>query len=48
MKKNYITPSVETDLLDISDVITASEVSKIDEGEFGVSGIDVFGERPNM
>ena len=40
MKKNYIAPSVETKLLDIADVITASE---LDKGEFGVSGDDVFG-----
>ena len=41
MKKNYIAPSVETYLLDRSDVITTSEIGN---GEFGVKGDNVFGE----
>ena len=40
MKKKYIAPSVETDLLALSDVITTSEIGV---GEFGIKGSDVFG-----
>ena len=43
MKKNYIVPSVETYLLDQSDVITTS-VTNVAEGEFGVKGANIFGE----
>ena len=44
MKKNYVAPTIESYMLDQSDVITTSgaPVSKIGNGEYGVNGSALF------